>query len=133
MEMALWFLAGYIFHSVFSLLYRYGLSVTVMKVAEIRALELLLSSQEQYELAKSMLDLAAQESNRQEEMKGVKNLLRAQHRDWQDETIVILKKAMGEYSGLRKWHTWSEATQYLADVKKDERIKRLLNNNKDRS
>ena len=100
MEMALWFVAGYAVHALFSNLFKMGLGVAAMKVAEIRALELLANSEEYYYQSQGMVDIAAEASGKEQEIKLTKNLLT-----------------------LR---TWKEAMQYLTEVKTDERIKRLL-------
>ena len=126
MEMVLWFVAGYAVHAIFSGLFKLGIGVAAMKVAEIRALELLASSEEYYHHSQGMLDIAAQVSCKEQEIKLTKNLITLRHKDWQDDTVEMLHKALASHKSFVKWRTWREAMQYLTEVKTDERIKRLL-------
>jgi hypothetical protein len=126
MEMALWFVAGYAVHALFSNLFKMGLGVAAMKVAEIRALELLANSEEYYYQSQGMLDMAAEASGKEQEIKLTKNLLTLRHRDWQNDTVEMLHKGLASHKSFVKWRTWKEAMQYLTEVKTDERIKRLL-------
>ena len=126
MEMALWFVAGYAVHAIFSGLFKMGVGVAVMKVAEIRALELLANSEEYYHQSQGMLDLAADASGKEEEIKLTKNILTMRHRDWQDNTVEMLHKGLASHKSFVKWRTWREAMQYLTEVRKNERLRRLL-------
>lgn len=126
MEMFLWFLAGYIVHAIFSGLFKMGVGVTVVKLAEIRALELLARSEEHYYQSQGMLDLAAEIAEEKEAIKVTKNMISAQHREWREDTAAMLQEGMESYKTFVEWETWGEAMQYLTEVKKNERLSRLL-------
>ena len=126
MEAILWFVFGYAAHGIFSLVWKAGLGVRIMKIAEIRCLELFVRAEEQYYHAIALLDLTAKATGEEERMKATKNELSLQHREWQDTTAEILKAGMADYKGFVQWGTYKEAMQYLTEVKTNERFQRLL-------
>ena len=126
MEIALWFVAGYVTRGVIAALFKMGVGVTVVKMAEIRALELLARAEEHYYQSHGMRDIAAETASEKESIKVTKNLITSQHREWQDETVGMLREGMASYKTFVEWETWGEAMQYLTEVKKNERLSRLL-------
>ena len=129
MEMALWFVAGYAVRGILSTLFHMGAGVRIMKVVEIQALTLLSRAQDLYYESQSLLDLAAEgtgDSETLQKIKVTKNMLTIQHHDWQNKTVETMHSSLESHKGWVKWRTWKEAMEYLAVVKKDERLMRLL-------
>lgn len=126
MEMVLWFLAGFAVRGLFSMLFRVGMGVRIMKVAEIRALELLVMAEEHYHQSLMMLDIAAEATGKEQEMKATKNVITVRHQDWRNKSVEIMHGGLESHKSFVKWRTWNEAMEYLTEVKTDKRLERLL-------
>jgi hypothetical protein len=126
MEMVLWFIAGFAVRGIFSMLFRVGMGVRIMKVAEIRALELLVTAEEHYYQSLMMLDIAAEATGKEQEMKVTKNIITVRHQDWRNKSVEIMHGGLESHKNFVKWRTWKEAMEYLTEVKTDERFMRLL-------
>ena len=123
MTALLWFLAGFAAHAILTTLRRAGLGVGLMKVAEIRSLELLSQAATLFYQAQSMIDFSAKKIGDTESPKLIKNEIRQEYLKWQKETVEILKKSMEpDFTTFREWETWDEAMGYLAGVKANNRL-----------
>jgi hypothetical protein len=102
---------------------RAGLGLGVLKIAEIRTLELLSNAATLFYQAQGMIDFSAEKIDDPESSKLIKNEIHQEYLKWQKETVEILKKSMGpDFAALREWETWDEAMSYLARVKANSRL-----------
>ena len=123
LEAVLWFCAGYWFHKIFSMFYKMGTGVRLIKVAEIRSLECLAQARTFFDSAVFMLDKSAEKIGDTESVKLFKNEIRHEQVKWQNDTAEILKESMGkDFKSFRQWETWDEAMAYLQKIKTNEKL-----------
>ena len=120
---AIWFLAGYVVSTILTTLRRVGVGVGIVKIAEIRSLELLSTAATLFYQAEGAIDLSAETGGDPETLKLIKNGVRQEYHRWQKEAIEILKQSMDpDFRTFREWETWDEAMNYLAGVKANNRL-----------
>lgn len=68
-------------------------------------------------------------SSRVQELKLIWNTIEYSQKEWEEETILMLKLAMGPYGKFCTWNNWKEAMEFLARYELLE-LEYVKNNNK---